>query len=76
MKVNMHGLEMEMTPEEYIELAELMDAIVKTDKDNLLKNATFDDEMHILSHLKYFKLVDTEISSFGGIKVTLRSDLG
>ena len=70
MKVNMFGMDMEMTPQEFKEMVDLLGAV----KDP--KEMTFDEELELLGKLKYFEIVETEVSSFCGIKVILKGDLG
>ena len=74
MKVNMHGVDLELTPQEYVELAKMLGAYKEDDKIDV-RNLSFEDELNLLYSLKYFEVVETEMSSFGTIKVTLRSDL-
>lgn len=75
MIVDMNGMKMEMSVEEYQQLAKLFGKPEK-DIDEFIKELTFEEELHILHHLKYFKITETEISSFGGIKFTVKGDLG
>lgn len=76
MKVNMHGMDMEMTVEEYAKLAELFGEKPEKDVDGFIKELSFEEEMHVLHHLKYFKIIETEISTFGGVTFTVKGDLG
>ena len=75
MKVNMHGVDLELTPQEYVELAKLLGCYNEGETKIDVKNLSFEDEMSLLYSLKYFEVLETEMSSFGTIKVTLRSDL-
>jgi len=74
MKVNLHGVDLELTPQEYVELAKMLGAYKEDDKIDV-RNLSFEDELNLLYSLKYFEVVETEMSSFGTIKITLRSDL-
>ena len=51
MIVDVNGMKMEMSVEEYLQLAELFGKPEK-DVDKFIKELTFEEEMHILHHLK------------------------
>ena len=71
MKMTIDGMEVELTPEEYIRIGELTGGKKGID----VKNLSFEDEMTLLYSLKYFEVIETEMSSFGTVTVTLKSDL-
>ena len=73
MKVNVNGMDMEMSVEEFKVISEIFGT--KPNIKELVKNLSFDEELDLIHSLKYFKADDMELSSWGTMKVTLRSDL-
>ena len=69
MKVNVNGMDMEMTVEEFKQLSEIF-GTVKPD----VKYLTYDEEWELLHHLKYFKVTNTDLK-WGKVKFTIESDL-
>ena len=67
MKMNLQGIDIELTPKEFIEIQELLYGEKEP------KDMTFDEELKFIQTLRHFKVIDLNWDN-GKIFVTLRSD--
>lgn len=65
MKLNIGGYDLELTVQEFLELSGELEKP---------KVMTFDEELHMLQHMRYFKLWDIHWEDDGSIAVTLGYD--
>lgn len=69
MKMNLQGVDIELTPKELFEWQELLYGEKEP------KDMTFDEELEFIQTLRHFKAIDFYWDENGKIFITLRSDI-
>ena len=68
MKMNLQGIDIELTPKEFIKMQELLYGKKEP------KDMTFDEELKFMQKLRHFKVIDFYWDENEKIFITLRSD--